>query len=473
MTPEAGSLKTALSTLKTSRVNLGPAQGRSGSPGPFSKIAKSNRQLEAEEAGRHLLATLEVAAPFAVLYEDILGPNPNPFWRYYSIHGGRGSGKSVGAADFRLAHSLVQKRRNLCAREFQSNIGDSVMSLLADRIHAHDLAKYFKIGKTSITSPYSGSEFKFAGLRLNIHGIKSFEGVDDCWVEEAQRVSEHSWKILIPTIRKEGSRFYLTWNPEEETDATSQRFLLHPPPNARVIRMNWYDNPWFPRVLEQERLYMQETDPDAYDWVWEGNFRKISDAVIFRGKFVIESFETPADVTMFYFGDDWGFASDPTAINRMWIRDNELFLDYEGHALGLELNDIPDLFDTVPLSRKYPIDADNSQPQTIKHVAKFGFNIRPAKKWPGSVEDGITYLRSFKKIHIHERCYYTAQEFRLYSYKVDQTSGNVLPVIVDKHNHHIDAIRYALGPRILSRRSLRLSNAQAQQLRRGFTRGPV
>lgn len=232
-----------------------------------------------------------------------------------------------------------------------------------------------------------------------------------------------------------------------------------------MVKVNYDANPWFPDVLERQRLHMLRTDPDAYDWVWEGNCRKVSDAVVFRNKFSIETFETPSDVHLF-FGADWGFGPDPTALIRCFIKDNRLYVDYEAYALGLELNQIPDIFGSVPGSRDWQIEADNSQPQTIKHVASYGFKIRGPRKWP--VEDGIAYLRSFDMIVVHERCGYTAQEMRLYSYKTDKVSGKPLPVLLDKHNHCIDALRYALFTRIGNRKNHIMSAAQAEELAHGF-----
>jgi phage terminase large subunit len=218
--------------------------------------------------------------------------------------------------------------------------------------------------------------------------------------------------------------------------------------------MNWSDNPWFPAELDAERRRSLADDPDAYDWIWEGNPRKISDAVIFKGKFSIETFETPPK-TRFMFGADWGFGPDPTVLVRCFEQDGYLYVDQECYALGLDLDRIaPTWKKAIPGCEKENIYADNSQPQTINHVKGFGFRIGPAKKWSGSVEDGIAFLRGYKKIIVHERCYYTGQEMKLYSYKTDRVTDEVLPIVVDKHNHCIDALRYALDRRIRRRRGV-------------------
>ena len=190
--------------------------------------------------------------------------------RYKVAYGGRGSGKSWGYARGLLLQAAQQRLRILCTREVQKSIKDSVHKLLADQIEALGLGWHFEITDTAIRCK-NGSEFAFAGLASHtVESIKSFEGVDRVWVEEAQTVSKRSWDVLIPTIRKPGSEIWITYNPELETDETHQRFCLNPPPDSVVVQMNYSDNPWFPDVLEQERLHCKETNPKDYDNIWEG-----------------------------------------------------------------------------------------------------------------------------------------------------------------------------------------------------------
>ena len=196
--------------------------------------------------------------------------------------------------------------------------------------------------------------------------------------------------------------------------------------------------------MELERQHLYEIDPEgSYLHVWEGEPLTMTDAIIFKGRYAVDEFETPADARFFY-GVDWGFANDPTALNRSFVKDLILYIDQEAHGTGVELDELPQLFDSVDGSRAWPIKADCSRPETISLVKKQGFKIAGAKKWAGSIEDGIEYLRTFKKIVIHPRCKHTAEEFRLYSYKVDRKTGDILPVVADAWNHHIDAIRYSL-----------------------------
>jgi phage terminase large subunit len=288
--------------------------------------------------------------------------------RYKVFYGGRGGMKSWQFAEALVGESCNKQLRILCTREFQSSIADSVYRLLVDTIYRQDLQSFFTIQKNGITNIF-GSEFIFKGLRHNIQEIKSLEGVDRCWVEEAQSVSNDSWQILIPTIRKEGSEIWISFNTGEADDPTYTRFVLDPPPNTYVFKVGWQDNPFFPATLEAERSYLQRVDPEAYDHVWEGNPLHLSDACVLKGKYRVESFDTPDDV-VFRYGSDWGFSVDPTTLVRSFVKDNKLYVDYEAYGVGVELDDIPELFDTVPGSREWPIWADNSRPETISHLKK-------------------------------------------------------------------------------------------------------
>lgn len=371
--------------------------------------------------------------------------------RYKSARGGRGAARSWSFSRMLLGIAAAKKIKVLCVREYQTSIKDSVHSLLKEQINQMDLLGRFIVNNDSIKSTIGG-EFIFKGLHANVNEIKSIEGVDICWVEEAQSVSKESWQVLIPTIRKDGSEIWLSWNTGEEKDETYRRFVVNPPDDCISVKMTWKDNPFFPEVLDKERRWLLRVDPEAYDHIWEGNPRTISNACIFRGKYIVESFESPND-TRFYFGADWGFSDDPTVLLRSYLKDGDLWIDYESYGVGVELDEIPELWDAIPLSRNWRIDADNSRPETISHIRRKGFNVHPCLKWPsgagkkGSVHDGIEWLRKFPVIHIHERCKHMAEEAGLYSYKIEK-NGEVLPIIIDKHNHCWDALRYAYGKRI-------------------------
>ena len=353
--------------------------------------------------------------------------------RYKVTYGGRGGGKSFTIASWLDIYGVKRPIRVLCAREYQVSIRDSVHRLLADRIAALGLSQFYTVTQTSIIGT-NGTEFIFKGLHHNAQEIKSMEGVDICWVEEASSVSAESWDVLIPTIRKPGSEIWLSFNPLSPDDATWTRFVKNPPPGAWVQKVLYSDNPWFPAVLDEERRHLQEIDPELYQHIWLGEPRTISDAQVFKGRYLVQEFETPKDAR-FFQGADWGFAADPTVLIRCFIRGNVLYIDREAYGVGVELDETPQLFDSIETARKWPIYADSARPETISFMKRRGFHIMPAKKWPGSIEDGIAVLKSFDKIIVHPRCVHTADEFYRYSYKVDKNNGEVLPVIVDAYNH--------------------------------------
>ena len=191
--------------------------------------------------------------------------------RYKVLYGGRGGGKSYTVADALLVQGLQQPERILCCREIQGTVRDSVHKLLATRIHALGLDGAYRVLSNEIRGQ-NGTTFLYRGLRHNAQGLKSTAGLTKVWVEEAQTVTEESWRILIPTVREEQSEIWLTFNPRWRSDATSKRFLLDPPPGAWVQRVTWRENPWFPQTLEAERQEDLAKRPDSYAHIWEGAF---------------------------------------------------------------------------------------------------------------------------------------------------------------------------------------------------------
>jgi len=367
-------------------------------------------------------------------------------YRYKVYYGGRGGGKSWGFALALLIKGGQKKTRVLCTREIQGSIKDSVHKLLCTCIENYKLEAFYRITRDAIYGK-NGTEFIFHGLKHDPLQIKSLEGVDICWVEEAQKISHDSWEILTPTIRKEGSEFWIAFNPNLETDPTYQRFIVNERPEQLTVKVNYNDNPFFSDELRTELEYQKELDYQDYLHIWEGECKQASDAQIFKGKFVIEDFDTPLDMT-FYHGLDWGFSQDPTAVIRCFIIGNDLYIDHEAGGKQIELDNTYKLIDTIPNAKQYTIRADSARPESISFVRRQGYRIESVHKWSGSVEDGIEHIRSFEKVHIHTRCMETANEFVRYSYKVDRLTEDILPTIVDKDNHYIDALRYALQPMI-------------------------
>lgn len=696
--------------------------------------------------------TAETVVDFPAPFQPLFQPH-----RYKVYYGGRGSGKSMSFARALLILGATRPLTVLCTREIQTSINDSVHRLLREQADALGLGSFYTVTKSAIYGQ-NGTEFTFKGLRFNSREIKSTEGVDICWVEEGQAVSADSWDVLIPTIRKPGSEIWISFNPLDETDPTFQRFVVNPPDNAYVRKVNFDENPYFPDVLANEMEWLKKRDYQSYLHIWEGEVRKYANALVFAGYFSVEDFETPRDAR-FYQGADWGFAClsgdtlimtdkgeipirdiragdmvltrkgyrrvvaflprgrkkvytvdcgngrpitatadhrfytadgwkrvdelkavekicviqsssmaghtnaipmestritsivsgrraaggtngfttgicgkahtgrflqgvtfitsivirliialiisfvflkvtirksttqarwgqfpqkrwqntgnntaiipqtgksagqrllgrlkngaayarnvarnilllmfikdsvprnagrkatqgmqdgntlaryvgkdslsrhttntppalviapiscqsqsgwedvydlsiegeheffangvlvhncDPTTLIRCFIRDRKLYIDREAWGIGVEIDKTPALFDTIDTARLYPIKADCARPETISYMKRQGFRISAAKKWQGSVEDGIEFLKTFD-IVIHPRCKHTIDEFNHYSYKVDKQTNDILPQIVDANNHIVDGLRYAMDGLIKGKGGMKIT----------------
>lgn len=368
--------------------------------------------------------------------------------RYKVFHGGRGSGKSWSVARALIGMTSMKTRlRVLCCREIQNSIKDSSYQLLKDTAIRLGVEHLYRFTEAEIRNVVNGSRFIFKGLKSNEQGIKSTEGIDICWVEEAQTVSEKSWQTLIPTIRKANSELWITFNCLNADDATTTRFIKNPPPEAYVRKVNFDENPFFPPELRKEMEWDRKNDYEKYLHIWEGFPRTFSDAQIFKGRFTVEPF--PDDLAdkaeRIFYGADHGFANDPATLIRCFIYEKRLYIDYEAYGIGVEINKLRELYSSVPGYETALIYADCARPETNSYLTKKQhLHVKDAEKWQGSVEDGIAYLKGFEKIVIHPRCKHTADEFRLYSYKVDKNTDEILPEPLDKDNHIIDALRYAL-----------------------------
>lgn len=364
--------------------------------------------------------------------------------RYKGAYGGRGSGKSHAFAEMLIeAHIIDQSSRSVCVREVQKSLAQSVKRLLELKIEEMNAGAYFEVQDAVIKSKRGDGLIIFQGMQNHTaDSIKSLEGYDRAWVEEAQSLSQRSLDLLRPTIRKPGSELWFTWNPSQASDPVDALLRgTKPPPSAAVIEVNFSDNPWFPDVLRAEMEYDRERDPDKYAHVWRGQYVKNSSSRVFNN-WRIDEFEAPADA-VHRLGADWGFSVDPTTLVRCHVIGRTLYVDYEAYQVGCEILNTPELFMTVPDSEKWPIVADSARPETISHMRKNGFpKIIAAVKGKDSLKEGIEWLKSFD-IVVHPRCKHTIDELTLYSYKTDELTGQVLPVLQDKKNHVIDALRYA------------------------------
>jgi len=374
--------------------------------------------------------------------------------RYKVLYGGRGGAKSWGIARALLILGAQKPLRILCAREIQKSISDSVHKLLKDQIAALGLAGFYDVQQTVIRGK-NGTEFTFHGLKHNVHNIKSAEGADVCWVEEAQAVSRNSWETLIPTIRKEGSEIWISFNPELDTDETYVRFVKNPPPGAVVVKVNWSDNPWFPDVLRGEMEALKARDEDAYLTVWEGHCKAVLDGAIYaneirkatsEGRFMRVPYDASKPVTTFW---DLGRA-DMTSIWFAQVVGFEFrlidFYQNRGFALShylKALQDRPYVYGEDWL----PHDAENellaSERTIAQQMQAAGRTVRIVPKI--GVADGINAARTlFPRCYFDEtRCSDGIQALRRYRYKVDPDTGQYSKdPLHDDASHAADAFRY-------------------------------
>jgi phage terminase large subunit len=385
--------------------------------------------------------------------------------RYRGAYGGRGSGKTMTFAKMSAVRAYMFGKAGiggviLCGREFMNSLEDSSMEEVKQAIRSERiLDAYFDIGEKYIRSIDGRIEYKFVGLRNNLDSVKSKARILIAWVDEAENVSEVAWQKLIPTVRTEESEIWVTWNPERNGSPTDLRFRRSRTPDMLIAEMNYPDNPWFPSVLERERQNdLKRLDDATYRWIWEGAYRENSAAQVFAGKYEMREFVSSSDWNGPYQGIDFGFSKDPTAAIRCWIHDSCLWIEHEAVKVNLELDQTTGfILSRIPAFDRYVTRADSARPESISYLRRYGLpRVVPAQKGKGSIEDGISFIKSFRKVYIHPRCKETLNEFRNYSYKVDRLSGDILPDVVDAFNHSIDSLRYSLEPIMKNRRSLNI-----------------
>lgn len=436
-------------------------------------------------------AILELS-PIAKVFEPLLVRR-----RFRGIKGGRGSGKSHFVGDDLVETALAQHVRCVCAREVQNSIAESSKQLIEDKIELaaqrysgalfdpddpakvlvpgdkrrywHFMSKW-RITEREISYGPTDSLFIFRGLQNHTAAsIKSLEGFTDFWAEEAQTLTQRSLDLAIPTFRK-GSQLTFTWNPLNKNDPVEKVFtdagivaqksgeprLPGQDEDFCLVEANYYDNPWFPDELRRDMERDRARDIDKYNHVWLGKHKMMSEARVFKN-WRIEDFAVGKDA-VFYLGADWGFSQDPTVLIACFIIGDTIYIPYEAYGVGVEIDKTPQMFDDLVrrpdgvtpdprfhrMARKWPMTADSARPETISYMRRHGYpRIKPSIKGQGSVEDGIEFLRSFD-IVVHPRCVHTIDELSNYSYKIDPKTNEILPVLEDKKNHVIDALRYAL-----------------------------
>lgn len=396
------------------------------------------------------MSILKLETPRAFL--PLLKPS-----RYKGAYGGRGSGKSHFFAELLIERAILQPGlRAVCVREIQERIKQSVKRLIEDKIAALGVGSIFKVQEKLIETPGNGMII-FQGMQNHTaESIKSLEGYDVAWVEEAQALSGKSLDMLRPTIRKPKSELWFSWNPTRENDPVDvmlrgKQMDLDPSLAddyddwAIVREVNYTDNPWFPAVLQAELESDKRRDPEKYAHIWLGQYQQRSEARVFKNwRIGLESEFNEPD--RFYYGADWGFSIDPTVLVRCYVSGRTLYVDREVYKVGCKIEDTPALFDTIDNghARHWPVIADSARPETIAHMRDHGYTkMVPAKKGAGSVEEGIEFLKNYD-IVVHPSCKNTIDELSLYSYETDKRTQEVLPKLADKKNHVIDALRYSV-----------------------------
>jgi phage terminase large subunit len=372
--------------------------------------------------------------------------------RYKVAYGGRGSGKSWGFARALLLQASNKPLRILCAREIQRSIRQSVHQLLTDQIQSLGLGPFYEVLESEIRG-INGSLFSFTGLANNtVESIKSFEGVQVVWCEEAQTISKKSWDILIPTIRKPDSEIWVSFNPNIDTDNTYQRFVIDPPENAKVVKINWQDNPWFPQVLEDERQHSLKTNPD-YANIWEGDCKAAVDGAIYSNE-IREAQEGGRITTVPYdpmmkvhvvmdlgWNDSMSVILCQKGISDLriigYIEDDHRTLDsYSAQLKNLSYN-----WGTMFLPH-------DGQSKDFKHgisaeeiMKKLGWDIRIVPK--ADIESGIKLARmNFHRIYFDKSAQRLVECLKNYRRSINSATNEPGAPLHDEFSHGADAFRY-------------------------------
>lgn len=358
--------------------------------------------------------------------------------RYIVFHGGRGGAKSWAVARALLIRARQKPLRVLCAREIQRSISESSYQLLKDQIIALGLEDFYEVLNTEIRGA-NGSLFVFAGLKHNVDNIKSKEGIDIVWVEEAHAVTKNSWDKLIPTIRKDGSQIIITFNVDVEEGETYQRFVIDPPTNAHVEKLTYRDNPWFPAVLEQERLDCLRKDPIGYDNIWEGNPKMAVEGAVYQhelhkaqdeGRIGEFPYDPSKPVTCYW---DIGQADCMS----IWIEQKVGLKRYLVDFVQDNLQKIPYYVDILQKKgynytlHVLPHDAEQDRANaefTTKQMIEKAFpnaKIHINENFAGAVKVGIEAVRNiFPFLHFNKNpCRLGLYSLKMYHYRTDPNTG--------------------------------------------------
>lgn len=375
-------------------------------------------------------------------------------YRFKVAYGGRGSGKSWSFARALLIRGAQSQERILCTREVQKSIKDSVHRLLSDQIAELGLSNFYQVLDTEIRGK-NGTLFAFTGLSTQTADtIKSFEGCTIAWCEEAQSISKKSWDTLIPTIRKDGSEIWVSFNPELDTDETYKRFVLNPPPNACVKMVNYSENPWFPEVLEQERLHCQATNREDYAQIWEGKCRVALAGAIYASEVMAATLDericnVPYDPRLkVHTIWDLGWNDSMTIIFTQKVRSEVRIIDYieDSHKTL-------DWYAAEIAKKNYnwgtdwlPHDGDHEDYKTGKSAKTIlqGFG-RKVKITPQiGIEPGIKAARMlFSQLYIDKtKAARLVECLKRYRRSINKATNEPGAPMHDEYSHGADAYRY-------------------------------
>jgi len=374
--------------------------------------------------------------------------------------GGRAGGKSHFYAERLVEYHVCEPYlSSVCIRETLKSLKYSAKRLVEKKIRAMGVSRLFDIRDTEIRRKRhdGGSEvILFQGMQDHTaDSIKSLEDFGIAWVDEAQRLSNRSIDLLVPTIRGEGSEIWFSWNPDQETDPVDVLFRsMEGDPDAICVSTNFTDNPFCTNKSKKEAARRLLRDPDGYAHIWLGEYNTKSDDQVLAGRWRIDELEVDAFWDGPYYGADWGFSVDPNTLIECWVKGDTLYIRREVYGHGIEINDTPEFFNHIPDARKHTVRADNARPELISYMNHHKWpRVVAADKWPGSVEDGVSKLRSYN-IVIDPSCVHTIEEARLWRYKRDRLTGDILPTLLKGNDHCWDAVRYSLAPLIKQRSSV-------------------
>jgi phage terminase large subunit len=360
-------------------------------------------------------------------------------WREAALYGGRFSLKSHTVARYLLIRARQTKTKIACFREFQNSIAESSHQLLSDLINLYDL-KDFEITNNAIINKINGSDFIFKGLHHNEQSVKSIEGIDVAWVEEAQSVSNTSIEVLTPTVRKPGSQIIYTYNRLMEDDPVHNRLVIEGRPNTLVINVN-YDIAlkygWMPDVIRMEMEDDKTNRPALYKHKWLGEPNSL-ERKIYKDWNIIASI--PHEARLERYGLDFGYSNDPSSIVAIYKYNGGFILDEITYQKGLSNKQLADTLNAID---KALVIGDSAEPKSIDEIKAYGVNIVPAIKGQGSVNQGIQFVQD-QRISVTKRSVNIIREYRNYLWKTDK-DGKILNEPEHQFSHSMDAVRYGLS----------------------------